>query len=89
MGFVIFIFNIQILKIIGDDGVTAYSIISNTGIIAVALFNGISQTIQPLVSINVGANLKDRALIFRKLGLVTALIIGVAFLYYVYCFQSK
>ena len=79
LGFVIFIFNIQILKIIGDDGVTAYSIISNTGIIAVALFNGISQTIQPLVSINVGANLKDRALIFRKLGLVTALIIGVAF----------
>ena len=79
LGFVIFIFNIQILKLIGDDGVTAYSIISNIGIIAVALFNGISQTIQPLVSINIGANLKDRALKLRNLGLSTALLIGVVF----------
>lgn len=79
LGFVIFIFNIQILKIIGDDGVTAYSIISNTGIIAVALFNGISQTIQPLISINMGANLKERATRLRNLGLSTALAIGVAF----------
>lgn len=79
LGFVIFIFNIQILKIIGDDGVTAYSIISNTGIIAVALFNGISQTIQPLISINMGANLKERADKLRNLGLSTALVIGVAF----------
>ena len=79
LGFVIFIFNIQILKIIGDDGVTAYSIISNTGIIAVALFNGISQTIQPLVSINIGANLKERAIKLRNLGLSSALIIGVSF----------
>ena len=79
LGFVIFIFNIQILKIIGDDGVTAYSIISNTGIIAVALFNGISQTIQPLISINMGANLKERADRLRNLGLSTALVIGVAF----------
>ena len=79
LGFVIFIFNIQILKLIGDDGVTAYSIISNTGIIAVALFNGISQTIQPLVSINIGANLKDRVVKLRNLGLSTALLIGVVF----------
>lgn len=79
LGFVIFIFNIQILKIIGDYGVTAYSIISNTGIIAVALFNGISQTIQPLISINMGANLKERATRLRNLGLSTALAIGVAF----------
>ena len=79
LGFVIFIFNIQILKIIGDDGVTAYSIISNTGIIAVALFNGISQTIQPLISINMEANLKERATRLRNLGLFTALVIGVAF----------
>lgn len=79
LGFVIFIFNIQILKIIGDDGVTAYSIISNTGIIAVALFNGISQTIQPLISINMGANLKERADKLRNLGLSTALVIGVTF----------
>ena len=84
LGFVIFIFNIQILKLIGDDGVTAYSIISNIGIIAVALFNGISQTIQPLVSINIGANLKDRALKLRNLGLSTALLIGVVFFYTLY-----
>ena len=47
--------------------------------IVVAVFNGISQTIQPLVSINVGANLKDRAFKLRNLGLFTALLIGVVF----------
>lgn len=77
LGFVIFIFNKQILKIIGNDGVTAYSIISNTAIIVVALFNGVSQTIQPLVSINIGANLKERAIKLRNLGLYTALVIGI------------
>lgn len=89
VGFVVFIFNIQILKIIGDDGVTAYSIISNTGIIAVALFNGISQTIQPLVSINMGANLKERADKLKKLGLCTALVIGIAFFAICFIFPEQ
>ena len=79
VGFVVFIFNIQILKIIGEDGVTAYSIISNTGIIAVALFNGISQTIQPLISINMGASLNERADKLKKLAICTALVIGIVF----------
>lgn len=83
VGFVILIFNNQILKVLGEDGVTAYSIISNTAIIAVALFNGICQTIQPLVSINYGASLKERVLQFRKIGIVTAVIVG--FLLFMIC----
>lgn len=79
IGFVILVFNNQIIKILGEDGVTAYSIISNTAIIAVALFNGICQTIQPLVSINYGANLEERALKLRRIGIFTAIIVGIAF----------
>lgn len=83
VGFVILIFNNQILKLLGEDGVTAYSIISNTAIIAVALFNGICQTIQPLISINYGANLQERVLRFRKIGIIVSVAVG--FLLFVIC----
>lgn len=82
-GLVIFIFNIQIMRLLGEDGVTAYSIISNTAITIIALFNGICQTIQPLVSVNIGAGERKRAESFRKIALITALILGV--LSYIVC----
>ena len=43
-GFVIFIFNIQILKYIGDNGIVIYGIISNCIIVGISLFNGIAQS---------------------------------------------
>lgn len=76
-GLVIFIFNIQIMRLLGEDGVTAYSIISNTAIIIIALFNGICQTIQPLISINIGAGEDKRVEQFRNIAIVTALLLGV------------
>lgn len=75
-GIIIFLFNMQLLKFIGEVGVTAYSIISNTAIIAVSITNGICQTIQPLVSINVGAKKYNRALELRKIALIVAVAFG-------------
>lgn len=83
-GFVILIFNHQILRILGEDGVTAYSIISNTAIIVVALFNGVCQTIQPLISTNYGAGEEKRTREFKSIAIKTALIIGT--IACVFCF---
>lgn len=78
-GIVIFIFNIVILNLKGDIGVAAYGIISNVALIAIAVFNGLCQGIQPLISINYGAEKYDRLKNFVKYGIVTSLILGLMF----------
>ena len=44
------IFNMLILGIAGNVGVAAYGVVANLSLIAMAIFNGISQGAQPLVS---------------------------------------
>lgn len=49
-GVVIIILNLQILKIAGNIGVAAYGIITNISLVAISVFTGIGQGIQPIVS---------------------------------------
>ena len=49
-GIVIIVFNIIILKILGNIGVGAYGIIANLSLVVIAIFTGIAQGIQPLLS---------------------------------------
>ncbi|MGG7177777.1 MATE family efflux transporter [Clostridium paraputrificum] len=77
VGIVILLFNLKLQDISGLVAVSVYGVISNIAIVVSALFNGIGQTIQPIVSYNVGANNYDRAKIARKIGIITALIIGI------------
>ena len=70
-----FIYNIQILKYIGDIGVSMYGVITNTVIIVNCLCNGVNQAAQPLISVNYGAGLKERVDEVKKIGLRTAFII--------------
>lgn len=79
-GFVIFIFNIVIYKFEGDLGVSAYGIITNIVLIFVAIFNGVAQGVQPLISVNYGAKKEERVLEFLKLTRRIALVLGVVFL---------
>lgn len=78
-GIVIFAFNIALLNTIGEIGVSAYSIIANISLICVSIFTGIAQGVQPIASINYGADLKDRVSKVRNMGLVTALVLGIIF----------
>ncbi|WP_300349495.1 MATE family efflux transporter [Clostridium sp.] len=79
-GFVIFIFNIVIYKFEGDLGVSAYGIITNIVLIFVAIFNGVSQGVQPLISVNYGAGKEERVIEFLSLTRKIAFILGVIFL---------
>lgn len=49
-GIVLIVFNLLFVKMAGNTGVAAYGIIANLALVAVSVFTGISQGIQPLVS---------------------------------------
>lgn len=79
-GIVIIAFNKALLRLEGTQAVSSYSIIANLSLIAAAIFTGISQAIQPLISVNFGAGLDRRTLETVRLGIWTALLFGVVFL---------
>ena len=74
-GIVMFVFNIEILKTVGDVGVSMYGVICNTAIIVICLCNGINQAAQPIISTNHGAGLSNRIIAVRSLGIKTAFAI--------------
>ena len=49
-GVVIIMFNIIILGLLGSVGVAAYGIIANISLIVIAIYTGIAQGVQPLIS---------------------------------------
>lgn len=55
-GIVMIIFNVLILKLQGNTGVAAYGVIANIALVIVAVYTGIAQGIQPLVSKFYGTN---------------------------------
>lgn len=78
-GFVMLIFNLQLLAYVGDIGVVVYSIISNISLVVISISNGISQAVQPLLSTNYGAGEKERVRQGRNLGIRVALGAGCIF----------
>ncbi|ACD25155.1 MATE family efflux transporter [Clostridium botulinum] len=79
VGVVTIAFNKVILSQIGEIGVSAYGIIANINLIFFSIFMGNAQAMQPLVSINYGANEYKRTFNFFKLGVTFAMIVGVVF----------
>lgn len=78
-GVVIYIFNLILLRVSGDIGISAYSIIANLSLVGNSIFNGMGQAIQPIVSMNYGAEKMDRVYKAMKLGVITSFIMGIVF----------
>lgn len=74
-GFTIFVFNLQLLRYIGNNGVTVFGIISNTALVVICLCKGIEQAAQPILSMNHGAGLQERIRKVQSLSLRTSLAI--------------
>lgn len=74
-GIVMFVFNLQILKYIGDIGISLYGVITNTVIVVNCLCNGVNQAAQPLISVNFGAGFINRVNDVKKIGMRVAFII--------------
>lgn len=58
-GIVIIVFNIIILNLKGNVGVAAYGVVANLSLVVAAIYTGMAQGIQPLVSKAYGRNDKE------------------------------
>ncbi len=75
-GVVTFLFNIQLVRYIGDIGITVYSIIANSSFVVMSLANGVAQAAQPIIAVNYGAGLRKRVNEVRNLGFLCSAGIG-------------
>jgi Na+-driven multidrug efflux pump len=78
-GVVMFSFNRVLLGSLGELGVAAYGVIANYSLIALAIFSGVGQAVQPISSINYGAGQVQRARQARNFALGISLALGILF----------
>ena len=74
-GVITAVFNVLLLRLVGNIGVAAYGVVANYSIIAVSILNGLAQGTQPLLSESYGSG--DRMGVRRLLryGILTSLIV--------------
>lgn len=74
------IFNIQLLRYIGEDGISAYGIIMYVSFVFSAIFIGYSLGIAPVISYNYGSNNKKELTSLFKKSLIIISIAGILML---------
>lgn len=80
-GIVMIIFNTIILNIEGNTGVAAYSIIANISLVIVAVYTGIAQGVQPLISRSHAVGDKRQTQIMLRYAMMSMIILsGVLYL---------
>lgn len=87
-GIVILVFNAIVWKLEGNIGIAAYGVIANLSIVAVSIFTGIAQGMQPIVSRAYGAGDRNRAKLILRYGVVTALALSAVVYLTVYVFAE-
>ena len=86
-GVVLVVFNLLILKYLENTGVAAYGIVANLGLVSLAIFTGISQGVQPLMSHAYGMeHHKEVKWVYHRAVIVCA-VVGMALLAvaYIWC----
>ncbi|MCF2625210.1 MATE family efflux transporter [Fusobacterium perfoetens] len=78
-GIVIMAFNINIMRMIGEKGVSAFGIIGYISTLVTMTMIGFSQGLQPVISYNYGAEKYKRIKKVLKIGIGTVTILGVMF----------
>lgn len=85
---VLLIFNIVIMKKMGSLGVSAISIVLYINTLVIMVLFGISQSLQPIVSYNLGAGQVDRAKQGLKFCLITTQVIALVSMIVVFIFSE-
>lgn len=88
-GIAIFVFNIIILRELGEKGVSAFGIIGYISSFVVMTMIGFSQGIQPIVSFNLGAKKYANVIKTLKISLLMIITTGVIFYGSINLFSSK
>lgn len=71
------VFNMLILGLAGNVGVAAYAVVANTALVAVAVFNGVSQGSQPILSEFYGKGDKGAVAGVLRLGVILAAVMAI------------
>ena len=78
-GIVIMAFNINIMRMIGEKGVSAFGIIGYISTLVTMTMIGFSQGLQPVISYNFGAEKYERIKEILKIGVATVTGLGILF----------
>ncbi len=76
-GIVMIIFNMIILELQGNTGVAAYGVIANLALVVIALYTGIAQGIQPLLSRYYGTGKKEEVQVIFRYGVIMVAVLSV------------
>lgn len=86
-GIVLIVFNIVILGLKGNTGVAAYGVVANLALVVIAIFTGIAQGIQPLVSKSYGNKDKEQLRYILRYSIFLSITIAV-FVYWIVFFSA-
>lgn len=75
-GIVMFLFNFIILRLEGNIGVAAFSIITVISLVVVAMYTGLSQGIQPILSVSYGKGDMTSAKTILRYAMLTELVLS-------------
>lgn len=81
---VIIVFNLILLKYSSNVGVAAYGVVANIALVVVAIFNGVGNGIQPIISENYAKKDFKSISYIIKLAIITEIIISVILYAYMY-----
>ena len=73
---VLIVFNLIILKYVGDIGVAAYGIIANMADVTFSIFSGVGYGVQPLISENYGKNKFKEMVYVLKMAIIVSVIMA-------------
>lgn len=83
-GVVILAFNAIIMGLLGNQGVAAYGIIANLSLVVTAVYTGIAQGIQPIISSGYGANNLLQIKAVLRYAIITMTVISLLIYAYVF-----
>ncbi|MDE7312726.1 MAG: MATE family efflux transporter [Eubacterium sp.] len=88
-GIVMIVFNTIILRLRGNIGVAAYGVIANLSLVVIAVYNGIAQGSQPVISRHYGSGKQKKAHAVLRYALTTMLLLSVLIYAGTYAFAPQ
>lgn len=76
-GIVIVVFNVIILRLAGNVGVAAYGVIANIALIVIAVFTGVAQGMQPIISRCYGEGKPENVRKILKYGIAVSVCLSL------------
>ncbi|CVI70217.1 Multidrug export protein MepA [Clostridiales bacterium CHKCI001] len=77
-GIVIIVFNLIILDLTGNVGVAAYGIVANISLVAIAIYNGLAQGVQPIISEAYGMGNSSTVKLTYRYAVITEILLAIA-----------